>query len=135
MVSIIVTTYKTDTLYTQACLEAIRRWKNSDHELIVVTHDESLLLRLYLQSCKADGLIDKLIYAVPGHGHTKGFNLAVKQSTGDVIFNICNDICVGGELIQDCVAQLRSNKQIGMLGWFWYEKGVHWNNGKITEAR
>jgi hypothetical protein len=71
-ISIIVTTYGTDTLYTQACLEAIRRWKNGHHELIVVTLDESPLLQAYLEACVAEGLIDRLVYTSSGHGHTRG---------------------------------------------------------------
>ncbi len=87
-ISLVVTTYGTDTLDTQSCLEAIRRWKNSHHEVIVVTHDESALLRAYLEASVADGLINRLVYAVPGHGHTRGFNLGVQYAKSDVIFNI-----------------------------------------------
>src|SRR5438067_13713184 len=92
IISIVVTTYGTDTYYTQACLEAIRRWKNSHHQLIVVVHDESALLRAYLDACCEDGLIDQLILAVPGHGHTRSFNLGVEDAIGEVVFNFCNDI-------------------------------------------
>lgn len=134
-ISIIVTTYGTDTRYTQACLESIRRWKNGHHELIVVTHDESALLRAYLEACAADGLIDRLIYAVPGHGHTRGFNLGVTYSNADVVFNICNDMEIGPSLVDDCANKLRNDPQLGMIGWHWYNEGTFWNGGRIVDYR
>lgn len=132
-VSLIVTTYGTDTLYTEACLESIARWKRFAHELIVVTHDETPLLRAYLDARTADGLIDRLIYANSGHGHTRGYNLGVQYSSGDVVFNICNDIKIGPGLVDDCARQLRADKQLGMIGWHWYNEGTRWRDGKVVE--
>ncbi len=134
-ISIIITTYGTDTLYTQACLESIRRWKNAHHELIVVTHDESVLLRAYLDAGNADGLISRLIFAAPGHGHTRSFNLGVQYANADVLFNICNDILIGPSLVDDCAHKLRSDPQLGIIGWHWYNEGTFWNNGRITDYR
>lgn len=134
-ISIIVTTYGTDTLYTQACLESIRRWKNYHHELIVVVHDESPLLRAYLDACRVDGLIDNLLYAVAAHGHTRGFNLGVEHASGDVIFNICNDILIGPSLVDDCASKLRSDRQLGIIGWHWYNEGTFWKNGQVVDYR
>lgn len=134
-ISIIVTTHGTDTLYTQACLESIGRWKNTHHELIVVTHDESPLLRAYLDACAADGLIDKLIFAVPGHGHTRSFNLGVRYATADVIFHIANDILIGPSLVDDCAHKLRHNPQLGLIGWHWYNEGTFWRGDKIVEYK
>jgi GT2 family glycosyltransferase len=134
-ISIIVTTYGTDTRYTQACLEAIRSWKNGHHELIVVTHDESALLRAYLEACAAEGLIDRLVYASPGHGHTRGFNLGVQYATADVVFNICNDMEIGPCLVDDCAHKLRNDPQLGLIGWHWYNEGTFWKDGRITEYR
>jgi GT2 family glycosyltransferase len=130
--SIIVTTYKTDTLYTQACLESIRKWKASHHELIVVTHDETPLLRAYLESCKDSGLIDKLIYTIHNHGHTRSFNLGLQQASHDYIVNICNDICVGHTLVDESVSRVANNKQLGLVGWFWYATGVWWEGDKLV---
>jgi GT2 family glycosyltransferase/predicted O-methyltransferase YrrM len=131
-ISIIVTTYGTDSFYTQACLESIRRWKNAQHELIVVSHDESPLLRAYLDACALSGLIDRLIYAEPNHGHTRSFNLAFSYARGDVVFNICNDIKIGPSLVDDCAWQLRNDPQLGMIGWHWYNEGTFWRNGEIV---
>lgn len=132
-ISLIVTTYGTDSYYTQACLEAIRRWKSPHHELIVVSHDESPLLRAYLDSCAADGLIDRLVFAVPGHGHTRGFNLGVRHATAEVVFNICNDILIGPSLVDDCAIQLRRDPQLGLMGWHWYNEGTTWRDGRVVE--
>lgn len=134
-ISIVVTTYGTDTYYTQACLESIRRWKNSHHELIVVSHDESALLRAYLNACFADGLIDKLLWATPGHGHTRGFNLAYRNANAQIIFNICNDILIGPSLVDDCAYKLRNNRQLGLIGWHWYNEGTFWNGDTISEYK
>lgn len=134
-ISIIVTTYGTDTLYTQACLEAIRRWKKGHHELIVVTHDESPLLQAYLEACLAEGLIDRLVYTSSGHGHTRGFNLGVSYTTADVVFNICNDIEIGPSLVDDCAHKLRRDPQLGIIGWHWYNEGTFWRDNRIAEYR
>lgn len=133
VVSIIVTTFATDSLYTQACIESIRRWKNAHHELIVVVHDESPLLRAYLDACVSDGLIDRLIFAESGHGHIRGFNLGVRCAIGDTLFNVCNDILIGPSLIDDCAWRLRSDEQLGMIGWHWYNEGTVWQNGGIQQ--
>ena len=132
-ISIVVTTYGTDTRYTQACLEAIRCWKNGHHELIVVTHDETPLLRAYLEACVAEGLIDRLVYTSPGHGHIRSFNLGVKYATADVVFNICNDLEIGPSLVDDCAHKLRHDPQLGMIGWHWYGEGAYWRDGRIAE--
>jgi len=132
-ISLVVTTYKTDTLYTQACLESIRKWKNHHHQLIVVSHDESPLLRAYLDASSSDGLIDRLVYAVPGHGHTRSFNLAVRYSAADVVFNICNDILIGPSIVDHCAWQLRSDERLGLLGWHWYSEGTVWRDGRVIE--
>jgi GT2 family glycosyltransferase len=134
-ISIVVTTYGTDTLYTQACLEAIRRWKNGHHEVIVVTHDETPLLRAYLEACAAEGLVDRLVYTSPGHGHTRSFNLGVKYATADVVFNIGNDIEVGPSLVDDCAHKLRNDRQLGMIGWHWRNEGTFWQDGRLVEYR
>jgi len=132
-ISLIVTTYGTDTLYTQACLESIRRWKMPHHELIVVVHDESPLLRAYLDACASDGLIDRLLYAVTAHGHIRGFNLALQFAHGDVVFNICNDIQIGPSLVDECAHALRADLQLGLIGWHWYNEGTFWNGDKIVD--
>jgi glycosyltransferase involved in cell wall biosynthesis len=134
-ISLVVTTYGTDTLYTQGCLESIRRWKNTHHELIVVTHDESALLGAYLAACRADRLIDKLVFAASGHGHTRSFNLGVQYANSDLIFNICNDILIGPSLVDDCAHKLRHDPQLGLIGWHWYNRGTFWKEGRIVECR
>lgn len=131
LVSLVVTTYGTDSYYTQACLESIRRWKNRRHELIVVTHDESALLRAYLDACAAEGLIDRLVYAASGHGHTRSFNLGAAKARGDIVFNICNDILIGPSIVDDCAWQLRRDPQLGLIGWHWYNEGTFWKDGAI----
>lgn len=134
VISLIVTTFSTDSYYTQACLESVRRWKHHHHELIVVTHDESVLLRAYLEACISDGLIDRLIYADHNHGHTRSFNLGASYAKGDVIFNICNDILIGPSIVDDCAWQLRNDEQLGIIGWHWYNEGTFWKNGRIETA-
>lgn len=133
--SIIVTTYGTDTLYTQACLEAIRRWKRPHHELIVVSHDESPLLRAYLDACRAEGLVDRLVLAVSGHGHTRGFNLGLRFASSDVVFHIANDLVIGPSLVDDCAQKLRSSPELGLIGWHWHNDGTFWRNGRLVGHR
>jgi GT2 family glycosyltransferase len=134
-ISLIVTTHGTDTLYTQACLESIRCWKNRHHELIVVTHDESPLLRAYLEACAGEGLIDRLVYASRGHGHTRSFNLGVTYATSELIFNVSNDIELGPSIVDDCASKLRNDPQLGIIGWHWYNDGTFWQDGRIVEYR
>jgi len=135
-ISIVVTTFGTDTLYTHACLESIRRWKNAHHELIVVVHDESPLLRAYLDACCGDGLIDHMLFAADGHGHTASVNLGAQTASADVFFNICNDIQIGPSIVDDCARKLHSDRQLGMIGWLWGgNPGVFWDEGSITRYR
>ncbi len=135
VISIIVTTFGSDTYYTEACLEAIRRWKNSHHQLIVVSHDESALLRAYLEACREERLIDNLLLAISGHGHTRSFNLGVQHANGNEIFNICNDILIGPSLVDDCAHKLRNNRRLGLIGWHWYNEGTFWEGEKIREFK
>ncbi len=130
-ISVVITTFSTDSYYTQACLEAIRRWKNTNHELIVVTHNESPLLRAYLEVCVVDGLIDRLVYAERSHGHTRSFNLGASYASGEVVFNVCNDILIGPSLVDDCAWQLCDDPQLGVIGWHWYNEGTFWQDGEI----
>ena len=132
-ISIAVTTYGTQSLYTHACLESIRKWKNTRHELIVACHDPSLLLEYYLESCKKDGLIDKLIYTPNNYGHTKGVNKCFAEASGDILVNIANDILIGPVIIDDCAYKLLHNKQLGLIGWHWYNDGTFWNNNNIIK--
>jgi GT2 family glycosyltransferase len=134
-IDVVVTTYGTDTLYTQACLEAIGRWKRPHHRLIVVTHDESVLLRTYLEALRTGpgAVVDDLILAVPRHGHTRGYNLAVRRSHADVVFHIANDLCVGPALVDACAARLRVEPQLGLIGWNFHHEGVRWDGERIAD--
>lgn len=129
-ISIIVTTYRSNVFYAQKCLDSIAKWKMDHHEVIVVVHDETALMKAYLESMKSKNVITKLIYSVTNHGHTKGYNLGVTHSTGDVIFNICDDIMIGPSLVDDCAYKLRTDKDLGLIGWHWYNEGTFWNNDK-----
>jgi GT2 family glycosyltransferase/predicted O-methyltransferase YrrM len=130
-ISIAVTTYSGQSYYTHACLESIRKWKTPKHELIVACHDQTPLLEYYLKSCQADGLIDKLIFTPHNYGHTMGVNKCFEAATGDVFFNIANDILIGPCLVDDCAYKLRNDKQIGLIGWHWYNDGTFYNGSKI----
>ncbi len=130
-ISIAITTYSTDSYYTHACLESIRKWKTPRHEVIVACHDQSPLLEYYLKSCKEDGLIDKLFFTPKGYGHTMGVNLCFENATGDVFFNVANDVLIGPCLIDDCAYKLKNEPQIGLIGWHWYNEGTFYNGSQI----
>lgn len=134
-ISIALTTYAHDTYYTHACLEAIRSWKTKRHEVLVACHDPSPLLEFYLRACEEEGLIDRLIFTPSEYGHTKGVNLCFDYATGDVLFNIANDIIIGPSIVDDCAYKLQNNKQLGLIGWHWYSDGTFWNNNKINSYR
>lgn len=121
-ISIAVTTYSKQSYYTHACLEAIRPWKNDQHELIVACHDQSLLLEFYLKGCERDGLIDQLLFTQPGYGHLRGVNLCFENASGEFFFNICNDMLIGDFLVADCANRL-CDSSLGMIGWHWYDGG------------
>ncbi len=137
-ISIIITSYGNDTWYIQQCLGCIRRWKQSYHEVIVVVHDETPLQRQFLEFCLRIGLIDKLLLAVTGHGHVKGVNLGFQHASGDIVFNICNDMRIGPEIVDICAEKLRADRQLGLIGWHydWNPdiEGACWRNGKLEYA-
>ena len=115
--SIVLTTYGGETYHTQHCLGRIRRWKDERHELIVVCHDETPLLRAFLELCKRIGLVDVLVPAVPGHGHVRGVNLGFTHARAEVVFNVCIDMRIGAAVVDDCVARLRRDQRAGAIGW------------------
>jgi GT2 family glycosyltransferase len=131
-ISIVVTTHRTDSLYTQACLSSIERWKNTHHELIVVAHDASELLRAYLEYCVKKRVVDKLLLAVSQHGHTRSFNLGCLHASGNTIFNISNDILVGPSIVDDCAQNLINNPRIGIIGWHWIGNGARWEERRLV---
>jgi hypothetical protein len=105
-ISIAITTYGTQSLYTHACLEAIREWRTERHELLVACHDASLLLEYYLRASAKEGLINQLNFTPSRYGHTKGVNLCFAKGSGRWLFNVCNDIALGPAIVNDCVQRL-----------------------------
>ncbi len=130
-ISIAVTTYGTQSLYTHECLSAIRGWKTDRHELLVACHDASPLLEHYLRACVKDGLIDRLIETPSGYGHTKGVNRCFADARGRWLFNIANDIAIGPAMVDECARRL-ADPQLGLIGWHWYNDGTFWDGDRIT---
>jgi glycosyltransferase involved in cell wall biosynthesis len=134
-ISIAVTTYAGQSYYTHACLEGIREWKTGRHEVIVASHDSSLLLEYYLKACVKDGLIDRLIFTPSKYGHTKGVNRCFEEARGELLFNIANDIVIGPSIVGTCAHKLESNPKSGIIGWFWYATGNFWNGDQLEGWR
>jgi GT2 family glycosyltransferase len=131
-ISLAVTTYGTQSLYTHTCLEAIREWKTERHELLVACHDASLLLEYYLRASWKDGFIDRLIFTPSRYGHTKGVNICFAEASGRWLFNVANDIALGPAIVNDCMQRLEGNPQLGLVGWHWYNDGTFWEGGRIV---
>lgn len=131
-ISIVVTTYGTQSFYTHGCLEAIREWKTERHELLVACHDATLLLEHYLRACVKDGLIDKLIFTPSGYGHTKGVNRCFAEARGRLLFSVANDIALGPAIVNDCAHRLEVDPQLGLIGWHWYNDGTFWEGDRIV---
>jgi len=132
----VVTTYGGETAHTQACLGRIRRWKQPSHEVIVVVHDESPTLRTFLELCTRLGIVDRLVLAETGHGHVRGVNLGFSLTRAEIVFNVCIDMRIGGQLVGDCVEVLRTTPTVGMIGWH-YDwgtdcEGSRWRDGKLV---
>ena len=134
-ISIAVTTHATQSYYTHACLESMREWKNSRHELLVACHDGSLLLEYYLKACVKEKLIDKLLFTPPSYGHTKGVNRCFAEARGDFLFNVANDIMLGPAIVDDCADKLEHDPQLGLIGWHWYNDGTFWEDGRINRYK
>ncbi len=115
--SIVVTTYGQETWYTQMCLQRIAEWRKSYHELIVVFHDESALLRAYLEYMKAEGVIDVLLPAQSAHGHVRGVNLGMQHARGKYVVNLCIDVLLGPGVVDECIKRLQGNPALGAVGW------------------
>ncbi len=131
-VSVVVTTYGIDTRYTQRCLEKIARWKCRHHELIVVVHDASPTLNLYLEYLAMSGVIDRLVRAPSGHGHVAGVNLGFSLARHEFLFNINTDVRVGRGLVDTCAERLFHAPNVGLVGWHYNWGGGHdatrWRN-------
>ena len=116
-VSLVVTTYGGETAHTQHCLGRLREWKEARHEVIVVCHDETPLLRAFLELARTLGVIDRLVPAVSGHGHVRGVNLGFSQASAEVVFNVCIDMRIGPEIVDECARRLRAEERLGLIGW------------------
>jgi len=136
--SIIVTTWGGDTYYTQRCLASIGRWKTPWHELIVVVHDETPLLRLFLEHCHASGLIDRLFLAEAGHGHLRGVNLGMRVARHPYVFNINTDVVVGSGVVDDCALRLHDSPSLGMIAWHYdwapHHEGTFWSADRLHSS-
>jgi hypothetical protein len=136
--SLVVTTYGGETAHTQACLGRIRRWKKPEHEVIVVVHDESPTLRVFLELCRRLGIVDRLVLAESGHGHVRSVNLGFALSRAEIVFNVCIDMRIGGALVADCAEILRTTPRAGMIGWHydWSPdcEGSLWRDGTLVTA-
>lgn len=133
--SLIVTSYGQETWYTQMCLQRIAEWKQTHHELIVVVHDESALMRAFLELFKSMGVIDVLLFAEPGHGHVRGVNLGMRHARGEFLVNICIDVMVGPGVVDECIKRLQGNISLGAIGWH-YEwaasyPGTYWIEDRL----
>jgi len=137
-VSLVVTTYGGETYHTQHCLGWLRRWKEARHEVIVVCHDETPLLRAFLELCRTIGLVDVLVPAVPGHGHVRSVNLGFARARADVVFNVCVDMRIGRDVVTECEARLRGDTRTGAIGWHydWSPTfdGSLWRDGALRWA-
>jgi GT2 family glycosyltransferase len=136
--SLVVTTYGSETANTQACLGRIRRWKKPGHEVIVVVHDESPTLRVFLELCRRLGIVDRLVLAERDHGHVRSVNLGFALSRAELVFNVCIDMRIGGNLVTDCAEILRTKPSAGMIGWHydWSPdcEGSAWRDGKLSTS-
>ncbi len=116
-VSLVVTTYGSETAHTQRCLGRLREWKDERHQVVVVCHDETPLLRAFLELARRLGIVDDLVPAVPGHGHVRGVNLGFARARAELVFNVCVDMRIGPGVVDDCAARLRAEPRLGMIGW------------------
>jgi GT2 family glycosyltransferase len=133
--SIIVTTYGGETAHTQHCLGRIRRWKTPQDEVLVVVHDETPMLRQFLELCRSLRIVDRLVLAKAEHGHVRGVNLGFALAKADIVFNVCIDMRVGGALMSECAELLRTQPNVGLIGWHydWSAdmEGSRWRDGRL----
>jgi GT2 family glycosyltransferase len=133
--SFVITTYGGESAHTQKCLGRIRQWKTKRDEVILIVHDESPILRQFLELCRALRIIDRLVLAPPGHGHVRGVNLGVEPARAEVVFNICIDMRIGAEVVTECEQLLRSRPNVGMVAWHYNwsanTEGSQWKDGQL----
>lgn len=135
--SIILTTWGKETLRSKEWFDRFDNWKNSDIEIIVVLHDETLAHKLLMEHYKDSGLIDKLIYAPTKHGHIRGLALASKYVTSDILAVINNDVLVSEQCINDCI-DIMSDQKIGLLGWHYdniEHRATYWDVGNLNYTK
>lgn len=135
LASLVVTTHGTETAYTEQCLERIAAFKNAGPEVVVVVHDASALLGDYLEWCRERGVVDKLVYAAPGHGHLRGVNLGISRASRPVLVNVNIDVETSLYLVDWCVRTLLDNPHVGLVGWHYnwgaFHHGTRWNGSSL----
>lgn len=135
-ITIVVTTHGSETDHTQQCIERIASWKAEHHELVVVAHDESPLLRAYLEYAERSGVIDRLLLAEPYHGHVRGVNLGFAHASGEIFVNVCVDVRVGPGLVDHCARRLTDDPKLGLIGWHYNwapdHEGTSWRGDRLV---
>jgi predicted glycosyltransferase involved in capsule biosynthesis len=136
--SILYTTYAGETRSSEEYLSRFKSWKDASYELIAVIHDETASHKALLEYYKSIGIIDKLIYAVSGHGHIKGLSLAVSETSSELIIVANNDIRISKYIIDYCITKLE-NKNVGIIGWHYNDypehDGTFWDNSNLLYSK
>jgi len=108
LVSIILVTYKSGT-YLKKCLDSIFKISYPNFEVVILDNnssDKSIdLLKKYKE--KYDNKIN-LILSSQNLGYAKGNNLAIKKSSGDLIFIVNPDTIVSKEFLEPLVKEITS---------------------------
>jgi len=115
VVSIVMLTYNA-LEYTKECIESIRHHTSYPHEIILVDNASSDGTVEYLEQVVADNPHIRLIANDSNRGFAAGNNQGVAAARGDYVLLLNNDVLVGSGWLEDMVAALEQDSQIGMVG-------------------
>jgi len=114
--SIIILKYKQQKAF-QLCLENLIKAKiNLDYEIIIIDNNSQDGSLEYLKEIKRDHSKIEIILNDKNSGYAKANNQAVKQAKGDYILILNPDVIVSPGAIEEMLAFLKKNYDIGLIG-------------------
>lgn len=112
MISVIIVQYNNSHL-TQTAISSFRNFHNCNYEIILVDNGSTEPKAVEFSKDIPDL---KLICLENNFGFSKANNLAVKQSSGNILFFLNNDTVTTSEILSEIEAEFNKDFSIGIIG-------------------
>lgn len=115
LTSIVILTFN-QLEYTKKCVESIRRFTPEDHEIIFVDNGSKDGTREWLRELVSRNSNYRLIENRENSGFSKGCNQGIRESRGEFILLLNNDVIVTEGWLSGLLSCLRSAPDAGIVG-------------------